>query len=50
MECKAPAAAKRVTALQQKNLTDIKNNGGYAFVVSGDLSALKSTLDEIDNL
>ena len=50
VECKAPATAHRVTALQQKNLTDIKNNGGYALVVSGDLSELKSTLNEIDNL
>tara|TARA_R100000234_G_scaffold39286_2_gene23335 strand:- start:7248 stop:7580 length:333 start_codon:yes stop_codon:yes gene_type:complete len=48
IECKAPQAAGRVTALQQKNLTDIKLNGGYAVVVSGDLTYLEFILDTID--
>jgi Holliday junction resolvase len=47
VECKAPAAANRVTALQQKNLTDIRNCGGYGIVVSGDLSELERILDDL---
>tara|TARA_R100001126_G_C4854757_1_gene163949 strand:- start:374 stop:667 length:294 start_codon:yes stop_codon:yes gene_type:complete len=47
VECKAPAAANRVTALQQKNLTDIRNCGGYGIVVSGDLSELERILDNL---
>jgi|TARA_R100001129_G_C5302523_1_gene242926 Holliday junction resolvase len=48
VECKAPAAANRVTALQQKNLTDIRNCGGYGIVVSGDLSELERILDDLE--
>ena len=48
VECKAPAAANRVTALQQKNLTDIRNCGGYGIVVSGDLSELEKILDDLE--
>ena len=47
VECKAAAAANRVTALQQKNLTDIRNCGGYGIVVSGDLSELERILDNL---
>ena len=47
VECKAPAAANRVTALQQKNLTHIRNCGGYGIVVSGDLSELERILDNL---
>ena len=47
VECKAPEAAHRVTALQQKNLTDIRNCGGYGIVVSGDLSELERILDDL---
>ena len=48
VECKAPAAANRVTALQQKNLTDIRNCGGYGIVVSGDLSELEKILNSLE--
>lgn len=48
VECKAPAAANRVTALQQKNLTDIRNCGGYGIVVSGDLSELERILNDLE--
>tara|TARA_Y100001951_G_C11039325_1_gene129339 strand:+ start:187 stop:480 length:294 start_codon:yes stop_codon:yes gene_type:complete len=48
VECKAPAAGNRVTALQQKNLTDIQNCGGYGIVVSGDLSELEKILDDLE--
>ena len=48
VECKAPAAANRVTALQQKNLTDIQNCSGYGIVVSGDLSELEKILDDLE--
>ena len=48
VECKAPAAANRVTALQQTNLTDIRNCGGYGIVVSGDLSELERILDDLE--
>ena len=43
-----PAAGNRVTALQQKNLTDIQNCGGYGIVVSGDLSELEKILDDLE--
>lgn len=48
VECKAPEAGNRVTALQQKNLTDIQNCGGYGIVVSGDLSELERILDDLE--